>query len=176
MFSTLWNSGIVNPMTNALLLLYDLLGNNFFLALTAFTVLTRLIMLPLNLRSQRSMMKSQEMQPQIQAIQKKYRDNPQKMQEAFAEIGYNPAEALSGCLPMFIQMPIFIGLYRAIFYVLPSTPQGLFELSQRAYDFVDLTTLMPVNNKFMWLNLAQPDPCLFCRFWLLERCICSKSC
>lgn len=160
MWSVIWNSGIVDPMTNVLLLFYDLLGNNFFLALAAFTLVTRLLLLPLNLRQQRTMMKTQEMNPQIQAIQKKYRDNPQKMQEEFRRIGYNPAESLSGCLLTFLQFPIFIGLYRAIQFVLASTPQGLYELSQRAYSFINLTDLLPVSNKFLWLNLAQPDPIL----------------
>ena len=50
MWSVICNSGIVDPMTNALLLFYDLLGNNFFLALAAFTLATRLLLLPLNLR------------------------------------------------------------------------------------------------------------------------------
>lgn len=154
----LWQNVIVNPMTNLLLLLYDVLGNNFFLALVVFTALVRLIMLPINLRSQRAMMKSQEMQPEISRIQKKYRNDPQKMQEEFQKIGYNPAESLSGCLPMLLQMPIFIGLYRAILLVLAATPQGLYDLSQRAYDFVDLSQLLPVSNRFLWLNMAQPDP------------------
>jgi membrane protein insertase Oxa1/YidC/SpoIIIJ len=41
---------------------------------------------------------------------------------------------------------------------LGSTPQALFELSQRVYSFIDLTNLLPISNKFLWLNLAQPDP------------------
>lgn len=154
----LWQNVIVNPMTNLLLLLYDVLGNNFFLALVVFTALVRLIMLPINMRSQRTMMRSQEMQPEIQRIQKKFKNDPQKMQEEFQKIGYNPAESLSGCLPMLLQMPIFIGLYRAILLVLAATPQGLYDLSQRAYDFVDLSDLLPVSNSFLWLNMAQPDP------------------
>jgi YidC/Oxa1 family membrane protein insertase len=161
MWSVIWNSGIVNPMTNLLLLLYDWLGNNFFLALVVFTAFTRILMLPLSIKQQKSMMRTQEMQPQIQAIQKKYRNEPQKMQEEFQRIGYNPTEALMGCLPLLVQMPIFFGLYRAIFYVLASTPQGLYELAERAYDFVNLTDIMPVSNSFLWLNMAQPDP------WLL---------
>jgi len=121
-------------------------------------LLIRLITLPLNLRQQRASMRMQEMQPQVQAIQKKYKDNPQKMQEEFQKIGYNPAESLLGCLPLLIQFPILIGLYRAIIVVLGSTPQALFELTQRVYDFIDLTALLPVDNQFYWLNLAQPDP------------------
>ena len=154
----MWDLFILNPMINALLVLYDLLGTNFFLAIAVFTLLIRLITLPLNLRQQRASMRMQEMQPQVQAIQKKYKDNPQKMQEEFQKIGYNPAESLLGCLPLVIQFPILIGLYRAIIVVLGSTPQALFELTQRVYDFIDLTALLPVDNQFYWLNLAQPDP------------------
>lgn len=154
----MWDLLILNPMINALLILYDLLGTNFFLAIAVFTLLIRLLTLPLNLRQQRASMRMQEMQPQVQAIQKKFKDNPQKMQEEFQKIGYNPAESLLGCLPLVIQFPILIGLYRAIIVVLGSTPQALFELTQRVYDFIDLTALLPVENQFYWLNLAQPDP------------------
>ena len=146
-----------NILTESLLLLYQFLGNNYILAITVFTIIIRLITLPLNLRQQRSMLQTQEMQPQIQAIQKKYRDNPQKMQEEFAKIGYNPADALMGCLPTLIQFPILIGMYRAIQYTLGSTPLDLYELSLRT-GLVDLSKLLPIGNKFLWLNLAQPDP------------------
>lgn len=154
----MWDSLIVNPMINALLFFYDLLGNNFILAIAVFTVVIRLITLPLNMRQQRSMMRTQEIQPQIQAIQKKYRDNPQKMQEEFRKIGYNPADTLTGCLPTLIQFPILIGLYQAIIIVLGSTPQSLFELVPRVYSAINLTPLIPVSNKFFWMNLSQPDP------------------
>ncbi len=154
----MWDAFVINPMVNALLLLYQFLGRNFVLAITVFTVLVRLVTLPLNLRQQRSSMRMQEMQPQIQAIQKKYKDNPQKMQEEFQRIGYNPAETLSGCLPLLIQFPILIGLYRAILIVLGSTPLALLELTQRVNPGIDLTPLLPVSNKFAWLNLGQPDP------------------
>ncbi len=154
----MWDTLILNPMINALLLLYELVGGNFIVAITIFTVIIRLLTLPLNLRQQRSSLKMQEMQPQIQAIQKKYKDNPQKMQEEFVKIGYNPAETLAGCLPLLIQFPILIGLYQAILVMLGSTPQSLFELTQRTYEGVDLTGLLPIDNTFVWLNLAQPDP------------------
>ena len=156
--SFIWQNYIINPLTNLLLILYDVLFDNFFLALVAFTAIVRLAMIPLSLRQQRSMAKTQEMQPQIQAIQKKYRDDPARMQEEFAKIGYNPADSLLGCLPLLLQMPIFFGLYRAIIFVMSSTPQGLYQLSERASDrFIDLTSILPIDNSFAWLNLAQPD-------------------
>lgn len=154
----MWDMYVINPMINALLLLYDFLGNNFVIAIAVFTILIRLVTLPLNLRQQRSSIKMQAMQPQIQAIQKKYKENPQKMQEEFKRIGYNPAESLAGCLPLLIQMPILIGLYRGIIFLLGSTPQALFELTQRVWDFVDLSNLLPIQSEFLWLDLGQPDP------------------
>ncbi len=154
----MWDQFVINPMVNALLLLYGFLGHNFVLAIAVFTILVKLVTLPLNLKQQRSMLKTQEIQPEIQAIQKKYKDNPQKMQEKFKEIGYNPADSLMGCLPMLIQMPVLIGLYRAIIFVLGTTPQSLFGLTQRVYSGIDLASLLPINSHFLWLNLGQTDP------------------
>jgi len=154
----MWDQLVINPMVNALLVLYGFLGHNFVLAIAVFTILVKLLTLPLNLKQQRSMLSTQEMQPQIQAIQKKYKDNPQKMQEKFKEIGYNPTDSLMGCLPMLVQMPIMIGLYRAIIYVLGTTPQSLFGLTQRVYEGIDLAQLLPINSHFLWLNLGAPDP------------------
>ncbi|HUS94787.1 MAG TPA: YidC/Oxa1 family membrane protein insertase [Patescibacteria group bacterium] len=158
----MWDAIIINPMTNALMLLYDFLGHNFVLAIAVFTILIRLVTLPLNLRQQKSSLRMQEIQPQIQSIQKKHKDNPQKMNEEFKKIGYNPTDSLTGCLPLLIQFPILIGLYRAIITLLGSTPQALFQLTDRIYAFVDqlvgVSTALPIPNKFLWLNLAQPDP------------------
>lgn len=154
----MWDLLIVNPMTNFLLLLYGWLGQNFVLAIAVFTVLIRVVTLPLNLRQQRSSLRMQEIQPQIRAIQQKHRDNPQKMQEEFQKIGYNPAETLMGCLPLLIQMPVLFGLFQVLRIVLGVTPQSLFELTQRVYPFVDLTNLLPIESSFLGFNLGQPDP------------------
>lgn len=154
----MWDQFVIDPMVNALLVLYGFLGHNFVLAIAVFTILVKLLTLPLNLKQQRSMLSTQEMQPQIQAIQKKYKDNPQKMQEEFKAIGYNPADSLMGCLPMLVQMPILIGLYQAIIFVLGTTPLALFGLTQRVYAGIDLSQLLPINSHFLWLNLGAPDP------------------
>jgi YidC/Oxa1 family membrane protein insertase len=153
---------IIQFMTNALLVLYNFLGRDFVLAIAVFTILIRLLTLPLNLRQQRASVRMQALQPQIQAIQKKYRDNPVKAQEEMRKIGYNPTETLSGCLPLLIQFPILIGLYQAIIALLGSTPHALFELTDKVYPWVaglfDLHSILPITNRFAWLNLAQPDP------------------
>ncbi|MBE2224034.1 MAG: membrane protein insertase YidC [Anaerolineae bacterium] len=158
--SYIWNEFVINPMLNAMLLLYDFLGNNLILAILVFTILIRLLTLPLNLKQQRSMMRTQEMQPQIQAIQKKYKDNPQKMQEEFSKIGYNPADSLTGCLPMIIQMPVLFGMFTVFRIMLGTTPLALYELTQRVYSGINLSSILPIDTTFLWWNLGQPDPFL----------------
>lgn len=155
----LWQS-FLNFMLNIMVGLYQLLGGNFILALVSFTVITRLLMLPVNLRQQRSSMKMQQIQPQVQAIQKKYKNDQAKMMEEFNKIGYNPADSLLGCLPLFIQMPIFFALYRVINIMMQGTPLALLDMKFRLWETYDLASLLPIDNTFLWVNLAQPDPYL----------------
>lgn len=153
----MWDLVIVNPMINALLWLYGILGNNFFLAIAVFTVVLRLVTIPSQIRQMRTSAKIQALQPQIKEIQKKYSDNPQKMQEEFHRIGYNPTEMLGGCFSLLLQMPILLGLYQAIRIVLDASPLTLLDLSNRVYPSMDLAALLPIANKIGWLNMAQPD-------------------
>lgn len=113
-------------------LLHDFVGN-YGLAIVLLTVAIRVVLWPLNSAQTRSMRKMQELQPKLKALQEKYKGEPQKMQEAmmkfYSENSFNP---LAGCLPMLIQLPIFIGLYGAL-----SSPHFLAET---------------VHEKFLFLN------------------------
>lgn len=90
--------------------------NNYAVALFLFTLTTRLLMVPLTIRQQKTTAKMAIIQPQIQQIQKKYEKNKEKMNEEmmklYQEQGYNP---MSGCLPLLIQMPILFGLIDVIY-------------------------------------------------------------
>ena len=91
---------------------YGILGNWGF-AVIALTFLVRLFILPLHIKSHRSMKVMQDVQPQIKAAKEKYKEDPQKMNMAVMQIMKdNNANPLKGCLPMFLQFPIFIALYR----------------------------------------------------------------
>jgi len=155
-----WNMVLINPMVNALIGLYSVLGQNFGLAIIVFTIVIRLVTLPLSIRQQRNAQEMQKLQPKIKEIQDKYKSNPQKMQEEMAKIGYNPTMMLGGCLPMLIQFPIWIGLYRAITSAMAATPLDLFNLSQHLYPWATgLTALIPLNPSFLGIpNLAYPIP------------------
>jgi len=154
-----WDAIVINPFTNALLLIYDLLGHNFAIAIIVFTVLVRLITYPLTVQQQKSARAMQDMQPQLQALQKKYAKDKETLNKEtmklYQEAGINP---LGGCLPMLLQFPIFIGLYQVIMLVMAINPLQLFSLSKHLYSFLpQLAPLLPLNNRFLWLDLGQPD-------------------
>ncbi len=89
---------------------------NAGLAIIVFTIIIKTILLPLTIKSTRSSKAMQELSPKIKEIQKKYgKDRARASQETMAlyqQYGVNP---MAGCLPMLIQIPIFWGLYRAIY-------------------------------------------------------------
>ncbi|MFN3706041.1 MAG: YidC/Oxa1 family membrane protein insertase [Thermoflexales bacterium] len=147
---------IVNPMTNALMLLYGLLGNSYVLAIVALTLIIRLLTLPLTLRQQISSIKMAAMQPQIKALQEKYKNDPQTLSIEMRKLGFNP---FSGCLPLLIQFPILIGMYQAIIRTLAVTPLSLLELGSHVYSFLpSLAQLVPIDSTlFSIFDLGQPD-------------------
>lgn len=94
---------------------YKVMFSNFGLAIVLFTILTRLIMFPMTINQQKSTAKMQRLQPRIQEIQNRYKNDKDKMNNELMALyqkeNYNPS---SGCLPMLIQFPIFMGLYYAL--------------------------------------------------------------
>ncbi|MBN1202728.1 MAG: membrane protein insertase YidC [Anaerolineae bacterium] len=149
---------IINPFITILLFLYQVLGGNVVLAIVVFTILVRLAVFPLTLKQQRSTKAMQELQPELKKIQEKYKNDRERATQAqwelYRQYGVNP---MAGCLPLLIQFPILIGLYRAIVATLAATPLQLLDLSGRLW-MPDLSGVVPLNNKFLWLNLAVPDP------------------
>lgn len=88
---------------------------NAALSVIVLTIVFKTLVLPLTIKSVRSMYGMQELQPKLKELQKKYKGDKQKQQaetmKLYQENGVNP---MSGCLPMLLQMPIFFGLYFAI--------------------------------------------------------------
>ncbi|MEW8959731.1 MAG: YidC/Oxa1 family membrane protein insertase, partial [Moorella sp. (in: firmicutes)] len=119
---------------------------NYGLAIILFTILVKVILYPLTYKQLRSMKKMQELQPKIQELQKKYKNNPQKAQQAMMELyqkeGVNP---LGGCLPLLVQMPILFALFSAL---------RVFFDPVHHPPYVELA-----HADFLWIkNLGQPDP------------------
>ena len=158
-----WNLIIGNPVLNVLVALSQLLSGNFGLAIIVLTIIVRLISWPLTKRQLKSTKAMQDMQPKIQELQRKYGKNQQKLQQEmmklYKEAGVNPL----GCLwPMLVQFPIWIALYQAIMRALATTPDNLLDLANRLYSWDIVNQAIPLNSKFLWLDLSQPDP-----YWIL---------
>jgi YidC/Oxa1 family membrane protein insertase len=152
----MWDA-FISIMINSLLFIYNLIGQNFGWAIIIFTVLVRLVTYPLTARQMKSSKAMQELQSSKKwnDIQKKYKDDKetlaQKQMEIYKEMGISP---FGSCLPTVIQLPIIIGLYRAIITTLAVTPVQLVNLSKHISDGA---SFIPIHSSFWWMDLSQPE-------------------
>lgn len=138
--SGVWDHYIIWSFVQAIVYLSKLFGNSYGLGIISFTIIIRVILLPLMFYQMKSMRKTTELQPQLKALQSKYstKDSEtqsklrEEQQKLYAEAGVNP---VAGCLPMVIQMPILIALYQAI-----------------------LRSDVLKTGTFLWMKLGDKDP------------------
>lgn len=147
---------ILNPFVTILTWLYAALNQDVVLAIIVLTVIIRFLTYPLLARQQESSRKMQELQPKLKKLQEKYKNDKEKLSEAqmklYRDHGVNP---VGGCLPLFIQFPILIGLYQAIFFALAATPFQLVDLSERLL-IPGLDSLIPLQRMWLGMDLTLP--------------------
>jgi YidC/Oxa1 family membrane protein insertase len=98
-----------------LLKLFYRVAPNYGVAIILLTILVRLLTLPMSIKGQRSMMRMQRLQPQVERIRERFKDQQDKLHHEMMELyKRNHVNPLGGCLPMVIQFPVFIGLYEAL--------------------------------------------------------------
>jgi len=109
---------MISEFTLWLMNIFFAVFHDYGIAIVLITVILRLVTYPLTQSSMKSMAKMRDMQPKLQAIQTKYKNNPQmlqaKMIEMYREEGVNPLSSLGGCIPMLLQMPIMIAVYNVV--------------------------------------------------------------
>lgn len=135
-----WNHYVLYQFSRFILWLASLVNNSYGWAIVIFTIIVRIILLPINWWQIRSMNKQMQVQPQMKALQEKYSakdmETQQKLQaetkKLYSEAGINP---VAGCLPLLIQLPVMWALYQAI------------------YRTTELR-----NGHFLWMELGKPDP------------------
>ncbi len=147
---------MLRPMLNALMILYGLLAENMAAAIIALTILVKVVFFPLTLRQFRSTARMQGLQPEIEKLRARYKDEPQelnrRMWRLYRESGVSPL----GCLgPMVLQFPIMIGLYYAIIKGLGNLPGAFVYLSQRLYDWNPVgAEVLPLDTNWGPIDLA----------------------
>lgn len=154
-----WND-VIAILVNAMIFIYSLVGQNFGIALILFTILIRVITWPLNAQQMKGAAAMQELQndKEWQAIQKKYAKDREKLAQEqmriYRERGINP---FGSCLPTLVQFPILFALIPSITYAIGSTPLSILNLSRSVYSFQDVAALVPLNSKFLWMDLGLPE-------------------
>lgn len=139
----MWDA-FVGLIISALTLFHDTLGN-WGLAIILFTVAIKVVTWPLTSKQIKSSKAMQELQPKMKALQEKYKDDKEaqtrEMMKLYQDMGVNP---MMGCLPMLIQLPIWIGLYSAIL--------RLAEQNKLQEGFLFIPSLAFPNNTLSWLT------------------------
>ncbi len=128
---------IAKPLGQFLYFIYNTIGfNNYGLAIIVFTLIVKVVLLPLTLKQYKSTQKMQEIQPKIQEIQKRYKNDKEKLnQELMKVYQENKVNPAGGCLPLIVQMPILISLYWVITqplkFMLKKAPEVIEQLIAR---------------------------------------------
>ena len=108
-------SPVVNVLGSVLLFFHQTVGAPWWLSIVMLTVVVRSLLFPLTVKQVKSMRAVQNLKPDMDRIRSQYQSNPQKQREEMAKLyqdrGVNP---LGGCLPILVQMPIFIGIFYVI--------------------------------------------------------------
>jgi YidC/Oxa1 family membrane protein insertase len=108
-------SPVVNILGSVLLFFHQTVGAPWWLSIAMLTVVVRGLLFPLTVKQVKSMRSVQDLKPDMDRVRAQYQNNPQKQREEmtklYQERGVNP---LGGCLPILVQMPIFIGIFYVI--------------------------------------------------------------
>jgi YidC/Oxa1 family membrane protein insertase len=167
-------SGFFGFFSKALLLSMNWLHHTLWLpygwAIIAITIIIKVVFWPLTQASTRSMKRMQALQPQMKAIQEKYKDDPMKKNKKTMEfMKEHKVSPLGGCLPMILQIPVFFGFYRMIQSAIElrgasflwvhdlSRPDTLFTIPGTTFPFNLLPLIMGVT--MLWqARLTPPSP------------------
>lgn len=137
---------ISNALGHVLRIIFELV-QNYGLSIILFTIVVKVLLLPLTIKQTKSTKAMQDIQPKILEIQTKYKDKPEKQQQEIMKI-YTEAKInpLAGCLPLLIQMPILIALFSVL---REPVTYGV---------FVDQAQFSTAAKGFLWIkDLTTPD-------------------
>lgn len=123
-------SFLSDPLNAVLTWLHDTLGVSWAVSIIILTIFARVVLIPLTVKQYTSMRAMQKLQPKIKELQAKHKDDKQKLNEEMMKFyKENKVNPFGSCLPLLIQMPIFMALY--------------FMLQSKEF---------PTDNAFLWIN------------------------
>lgn len=171
---------IAKLLGGLLKLIYDIVSN-YGVAIVIFTVIVRVILLPLNIKQQKSMMRMQAVSPLISEIQEKYKNDKEKQSQETMKIYQNyKISPFAGCLPLLIQFPILIALIWVIydpgFYMFGVDTKNALEVIQKVDPSIVNPTVAKLmlavkecglNSMFMGIDLTSiPNFMMVSKLWI----------
>lgn len=150
----MFNVIFFEPIFNLIVGLYKLFGNNLGLAIIGIAIFSRIITLPIMTKQLRTAQKLKDIQPRLDKLKKKYKDDKQKLNqkqlELYKEMGINP---IGGCLPMIVQL-IFLVQVRNV--VVTLLEQGVSSFNDIAYfNFLKFPADFQINLNFLGIDLSK---------------------
>jgi len=154
--SELWNTALIAPLMNAMVLLYRYVGN-LGLAIIILSFFVRLIMVPFFIPNLKTAKKQRDLKPELDAVREKYKHDKKKQaemqMELFRKHGINPA---SGCLTNIVTLLIPIALYGVINEI--SRAVDITSINPKLYaDWLRFTAGEVLNSRFLLFDMAKPD-------------------
>lgn len=154
----IWDLIILSPLINIVIIVTDYLFSSFGLTIIVLTIVIKLVTWPLSLKQLHASKAMQNVQAQVAELQKKYDKDRRKLAEEQMKLYKQSGMSPAGCLlPMLIQMPVWIALYQAITRVLAVNPEDFLNLSRHLYPSWPVFSQVPLESRFLWLDLAAPD-------------------
>jgi YidC/Oxa1 family membrane protein insertase len=163
----IFNLFIVNPLLNALLLIYHVLAMLHIpyalgFAIISLTVLVRILLYPLTMSQLRTSLKMQKITPHLNKLKEQHKGNPQRLQQEtmslYKEHGVNPA---SGCLLLIVQFPLLWGLYAVLQEAIKLKPHEAIAVINKIAYTPSLHLQKPWDTTFFGLPLGQAPSHLF---------------
>jgi YidC/Oxa1 family membrane protein insertase len=158
---------LLKPIQSAIeyviVFLYNNVVPNYGIVIILLTIIVRLVLTPLTITQARSMARMQKMQPELQELQKKYKDDKAKLQQETMDFyKKNNVNPLAGCLPLLLQLPIFFALFQALrnpSEIVTSVLGTPFIPTYMLSNFKNILVNIPNPNfNFLWMNLNERDP------------------
>ena len=128
-------NSLIEPIRNfviwCLMWINKLIGNLGW-ALVIFSLLTKVVFMPLTIKSTESMKKMQQLTPKLNELKAKYKDKPDQMQKEMMKLYKdNKVNPMGGCFPLLLQMPFFFALYSALIDSIDLWQRALYLLDER---------------------------------------------
>lgn len=149
---------LIQPLTNGLILFYNLLWQNMGLAIIGFSVFLRFVTNPLTKPYMTSMKKIKEVEPLIKKLKLKYTKDKKGLMTAQTELykqkGINPS---AGCLPYILNIVIMIALFNVFTQVLSTNGDSMSKLNNLLYPQLKMSAEATLNTHFLYLDTRKPD-------------------